>query len=276
MKNKQKFGLWLLMLVALVVGAGHSVSAEALGDGYSVMGINLGWALIGLAVLIVVLGWVDVLNKKVMKAATPVVALLLIVGLALAFVQVEDTTDTGTIDTVTGVTFDIDPTDPCVGGGFIDDVTWNDAETICTIPLEITGSGELDGNLTALNFTITPIAPSGSDSTNLATVYFESDYLMKYSGEYVLEENSDTYFANWTHRSGTKDQTTDDYSGSETMLLTENGYANISYAFDSGTSDIFSAELDSIGDQVSWSIRFHNADNTWSQTFTVLAMVTET
>jgi len=266
--------LVVMLFVALlgIVGSATTVMGASLGAEYTMFGIELGWALIIGAVIIALFGYYA-LNKKGMKALTPVIAILFIAGIALSFVQV---TEQPTATTTTGATtFSIDTNDPASGGNDIDNCAWDDDETILTIPLEITGSNNLDGNRSHSNFTLKPVAPSGAKSDELVTIYFSSDYLMKYGGEYVLEETGGIYFANWTYGVDGSASQTDDYEGSMSMLLTDTGWANITWRFDSGTADCFSEELDSIGDKVVWNVKFWT-DGGWSQTFNIEAIVIET
>ena len=272
MERKMKgFRMVLISMILVFIAGVQTAMAAKLGADYAVGGIELGWVLIGLALLIFILGWAKVISTAMFKKFASIAIVLLVAGIALSFVDVEDV-DEGQIDTVTGATFDIDPGGYCSTKG---SESWDDAETTFTIPLEITGSNELDGNKSSVNFTITPNYPLGAETTNLAECYFKTDYLMKYGGEYVLEENSGVYYANWTYASGTKDKQTEDYEAHTGMALTESGWANISYTYDSGTSDCFSAELDSIGDSISWHVTFFNADNTWSKIFTITLIVVE-
>lgn len=143
-------------------------------------------------------------------------------------------------------------------------------ETSATIVLTSCGeSGGLHGNHSAVNFTITPIAPQGATADSLATIYFETDYLMKFSGEYILNESSGVYSASWTYQADDNDHSTSDYSGTLTMLMTETGWAEIHYGMDGTGTDDFGEELDTIGQSGSWDVTFHNADWSWSEVFVI-------
>ena len=151
-------------------------------------------------------------------------------------------------------------------------VTIPEDEESVTLALKTVGAGSnnfKNTNYTSINFTITPVAPVGATADSLATIYFESDYDMKWGGEPVLYESGGTYWANWTYAAGSDSASTIDYAGSMTMLMTESSYAEINYKLDSGTSDKFSAEINEIGDSGSWDVTFHNADWSWSQTVPV-------
>lgn len=187
-----------------------------------------------------------------------------------------DTTPAATV--VSGLEFRIDVVNGTTGLGNTTTVEINDAETIATILLETCGTGgtqPLAGTHAAINFTFSPVPPEGATADDLGTIYFESPYLMKYGGEYILDEDSSTYYANWSYSAGTNDEVEADYDGTMTMLMTETGYAEITYEFDSGATDTFSNELDTIGESGQWEITFHTADFGWSETFTVVWILVE-
>jgi len=180
--------------------------------------------------------------------------------------------------TLTQPTFSLDVTNGTTGLGNTTTVQVNEDETMATVLLETCGSGgnqPLAGTHFGVNFTVAPIPPNGATADSLATVYFETDYLMKFNGEYILAESDGTYYANWSYAGGTSDEALKDYASQMTMLMTEVGYAEITYEMDSGSADRFSAELDTIGDTGSWDIVFHNEDWSWSETFTVTWILVE-
>jgi hypothetical protein len=183
-----------------------------------------------------------------------------------------------TTTVASGLEFNLDVKNGTTGLGNTTTVEINNAETQATILLETCGSGgtqPLAGTHAAINFTITPEPPDGSTQDDLAVIYFESPYLMKYGGKYILNEDSDTYYANWSYAAGTNDEQNSDYEGHMNMLMTETGYCEITYEFDSASSDTFSNELDTIGKSGSWEITFHTADWGWSQTFLVTWILVE-
>jgi len=151
------------------------------------------------------------------------------------------------------------------------------SETVFTVPLNIneggTASYEFVTNFTAMNFTVTPIPPTGANADDLATIYFESDYNIKYNGEYVFvsDGNEETFFVNWTRVGDTTDATSWDHSGQDTMLLTEDNTYQIAYRFQSGL-DHFCEEISTVGETCTWTITFHNADWSWSKVYTVNAI----
>ncbi len=148
-------------------------------------------------------------------------------------------------------------------------------ETILTVPLTVnlgTGSAEFACNYTAMNFSVTPIPPTGANADDLATIYFESDYNMKYAGEYVLDHdgNEETFDATWI-RCGA-DTTTWEHNGQDTMLFTDSAVYQLWYELNSGSTEL-TEDLQTVGETVSWSATLHNADWSWSQVYTITAIV---
>jgi len=265
-----------MMIVA--IGWCTTASAATIGDGAKIFGYNWGYFVLGIGILA---GLVYLykcpanLKKPMLGLAVGGILLGAVVGFA-PYEAADTTPPPGA--TVAGLTFDVDVTNGTTGVGNQTTVQINEAETMATILLETAGTGgdqPLCGTHASINFTFDPNPPIGANADDLATVYFSTPYQMKYNGEYVLDESSDTYYANWTFASGDNDASQQDYEGSMTMLMTETGYAEIDYEFDSGSSDCFSAELDTIGDTGSWYIDFWTADHGWSETFLVTWILVE-
>jgi len=269
MKNKNIY-LGILAVLLLVVGASATVSAQALGDGYAMGGYQIGWWLIGIAVLIFVLtmGAVGVLNKK--KWTTPAIALVIIGALLLIpfsgpTTTVDPATEAAAIAAARAATFDLTHT-----GGF--NATYNEDTNILTIPVDINASDEVSVVTQSINTSIEIIPPIGGATTDLATLYYETDYLMRFEGEYLLEESGDYYMAVFNNSAGAENKY---YNGQLTMQMTDTGaWVNLTYTFDSGAST-WAAEVAS-GDLYStiaaWNIRFSNGRG-WSETVTVQLVI---
>jgi len=170
-KMRKILGLLTVFLLAMVASA-ITVSATAIGDGYSVGGIGLGWVLIGIVVVIALVAWGMQVTKKAIQPLVPVLAILFIAGLALQFVEVTAEPADTTSDQITW-------TVTCASN--TDDITIdNDARTItkliyADVDLAVI-NGTDDGAWQAsaddpwLNFTISPSLPVGiSTTTNQAT-----------------------------------------------------------------------------------------------------------
>lgn len=150
-------------------------------------------------------------------------------------------------------------------------------ETVFTVPVDYnSGANHFAVNFTAMNFTVTPIPPTGANADDLATIYFKTDYNIKYSGEYVFitDGNEATFFANWTRVGTVGDAPSWDHAGQDTMLLTENEIYQVAYKFDDGTDD-FGEQFNTVGETATWYITFHNVDWSWSKVFTVNAIVVD-
>lgn len=91
MKIRKILGMLTLCVLALVVSA--TTALGAWGDAYSVYGVGLGWVLVGAVIVIAIVAWVMQVTKKVIKPFVPVLAIVLIVGLAMQFVDVTPVAD---------------------------------------------------------------------------------------------------------------------------------------------------------------------------------------
>ena len=179
MRKKQKelisdiqdiFKIMLIAMLTLIASA-ITVSATAIGDDYNVGGVGLGWILVGAVVVIALIAWGLQVTKKAIKPFVPVLAIVLIAGLCLQFVEVTPEAAAITED----VTWDV----TCASS--TDDITIdNDGRTItkliwADVDLEVI-NGTDDGAWVAttddpdLNFTISPSLAEGvSETTNQAT-----------------------------------------------------------------------------------------------------------
>lgn len=189
------------------------------------------------------------------------------------------TVDTGGADAVPS--FDIDPTALTTAAsmvgtsdGAIATTAWNSAETVLTIPVTVsnTNSGvhaAFGANETGSNFSITPVPPTGSNADDLATIYFETEFDMQHEGEDILKDNGNgIYEANFSI--GNDDATGFTrwhHSGSTTTLLTTTTNLQLVYGLDGGGE--FAEKFQTVGESVTWTITFHNADWSWSEVYTV-------
>jgi len=271
MKN-HKIGI-LLFVLTVIVGLSATVSATAIGDGYSFGGFGLGWILIGLAIVVIVLGIkaVGIIKAPLAKKLFAPMIMLLLVGLALQYIEVPDAlpVDTTGAGTLACPDFEITATATITGTNYITTTVWDEDDNTLTVPLTVSDSsdGNLTGHITGLNITFDPIG-SGFTADDITTVYFSTDYLMKYGGEYVLDEDTSGYEAEWTTASGTVD-----YADSLDITADSTGWANINYIMNNGTAANWVDELSAIGDSVTWHINMWNACNTWTDTITVTAIV---
>lgn len=257
--RKAKIYIGMLTAILLLVGASVTASASALGDGYTMGGMQIGWWLIGIAVVIGILIFMSVLGKK--KWTTPAIALL-IIGALLLIPFTGPTTTTEPVTTVgtAAATFELTHS-----GGF--NATYNENTNILTIPVDIS-SNDLSVTTQSINTSVLVIPPLGGTTQDLATLYYETDYLMKYEGEYLLEESGNYYQAVWNNSAGTTNKY---YNGQLSMQMTAtNQWVNLTYTFDDGAGT-WAAEVAS-GDLystiASWNIRYSNGRG-WSEIVTV-------
>lgn len=255
------------MLLALV--ASITASAGAIGDDYSIGGFGAGWVLVGIAIIGFVLIYFKVFKKELgRKILAPFVAILLI-GLALQFVTIEEPA-TAEIAPSDCPEFDISGNAIISGTYYITTAVFDNDTMTLTVPLTVQDSS--DGNLTdhktGVNLTVDPIAIAGGASDISAVIHFDSDYLMKYGGEYVLDESGDEYEAVWTKPG----MTTKRYAGTYDLTVAEEGWLQIDYTMNNATAGNWVSELSQIGDTVTWYITLSTTCG-WRETITVNGIV---
>jgi len=171
MKKLNKIlGMMLIAMLTLVASA--LTASAAIGDDYSVSGVGLGWVLIGIVIVIALIVWGLQVKSKVIKPFVPVLAILVIAGLALQFVDVA-------ADTAASVTDDVTWDVTCTSST-ADLTIDNDARTITKLiwaDVDLAVINATDDSVWAgvtddpdLNFSITPSMAIGvSSTTNQAT-----------------------------------------------------------------------------------------------------------
>jgi hypothetical protein len=195
-----------------------------------------------------------------------------------------NTPDT-TQDTIAPPTFSVDPTAVTAASGMygaaaltpISTNAFSQDENSFIIPVTVnegTSYYAFANNYSAMNFSITPIAPAGADATDLATIYFESQYNMKYNDEYVLDYNAaetiwDALWVVETFNSATHKSW--DHSGSYTTLYTTAYTLSLLFELNGANSEL-PDQFHTVGDTVSWTVTLHNSDWSWSKTVTVNAI----
>lgn len=232
----------------------------------------IGWILVilGLAALIV---YAKTKVSVGHPAVVPVVAVALIVApFAMGWVAVpsQEPAPTGTtIDYGSTICPSFDVT--AAAGGLNANANYNDDTRTFNIPVTINSTTNvLSATTAALNFSYEPVPTTGSTTDDLAVIYFESDYRMQFEGENILSTTNNIFDAEWTDESGSTD-----YKGSDSMQMTGNGWANITWTLDSGNSTwAEEAGTDDVYDTVAtWNVRLYNGCS-WSETYTVNLIVT--
>lgn len=258
----------LLALAALVIGAGATASAGAIGDGYELGGYQVGYWIIGGAVVAGLLAITDVLDKK--KAGTGAIALL-IIGVLLV-VPIDTPGDTTTPQTIyTGptptATFDIIGTAVTTGTDYISTAVWDDNTKTLTVPLTVqdASDGILTGSRTGVNITFDPITTNAA-TTDLFTINVATQYTTRYGGEYIFEEDANGFLCNVTTEDGTFR-----YDARVKLTGEASDWARFDYEFVNATSGSWVSKLNAVGDSVAWQITA--SCGSWSDTFTVRAIV---
>lgn len=269
-ERMKKPNVLIMMLVSsiLTIVGSITASAESVGAGYTIFGYSAGWVFIGIAVIVIALILLKVLSTEIAKKAWAVAVALLFVGLILVAVQTPTATTTTTTED-SCPDFEITGTAVTSGTDYITTTVWDEDTLTLTVPLTVQDSS--DGNLTChktgLNLTFDPVG-SGYTADDITTVKFSSDYLMKYGGEYILDEDSTGYLAVWTTNDGTEY-----YDDQMDITADSSDWAQIDFTFVNATSGSWVTELDAIGDSKTWYISCSNDCGTWSETITVTAIV---
>lgn len=268
MKRKNISRILLLALAVTLIGASATATADAIGDGYELGGYQVGYWVIGGAVVVGVLAFFEVLDRK--KVGTGAVVLLIIGAFLLVPISTpEEETPTGTIYTTPTptATFDVTGTPVITGTEFITTSVYDEDTRTMTVPLTVADAsdGNLTGYKTGLNLSFDPITQN-ADTTDLFTIEVATQYLTRYGGEYVLDEDGTGYLANVTTEDGTSR-----YDGRVKLTGAAADYALIEYEFVNATSGSWVSELDAIGDTV--TLQITATSGSWSETYTVRLIV---
>ena len=262
MKTKmRKVGI-IALLTAMIMTLVTTVSAETVGEGITVGGVNLGWVIVIVGIVVAGLAYWDVLSKKLIVGGI----ILIVVG-AIFLVPYETTTIVTTTD---DDCCDFEFSGAVIHAGAHDITSvWDEDDQSWTIPLTVADSsdGNLTGHCASLNITFDPIG-SGKTANDICTVHFESDYLMKYGGEYIVSEDSTNYMAIWTTEDGTEyiDDSLD-------ITADSSDWARINFTFNNGTAGNWVTELDAVGDGKTFYITMSNDCASWTETITVKLIV---
>lgn len=203
-------------------------------------------------------------------AVVPIVAVSLVIApFAMGWIALPNQTpeQATVIDDTTCAEFDVTASAISLNSNS----NYNDATRTFNIPVQLNSTtNALDYTTAGLNFSFEPLPEAGSTTTDLAVIYYESDYLMSFEGSDILSKTDNIYNADWTDDGGTSD-----YSGADTMEMTGSGWANITWTFNSG-NDTWAEDVDSgdVYDTIaSWNVRLSNGC-AWSDVYTVNLIVT--
>jgi hypothetical protein len=191
-------------------------------------------------------------------------------------IQDDDTTPT----TVLAVpTFELDPGVNTTG--FNLNTTLNSAKTEFTFPYRVTSldntgdkSGTTANVFARVHWDITPVAPSGADSTTLCAIYYSitpTNYDVNNDERYLVIRANDvlkTPMINWTMQ--VKGNAGKVSSGSEgekstSMLLTDTAEIWLDITFSNTTIAKYLSTLSGMD----FTVTFRNADYTWTKSYTI-------
>lgn len=270
MKKKNILAILAVFILSLSAVA-TTASAKSIGDDYSIAGIGLGWALVGIAIFGFVLGYMKILKSGTYKKLMPFLVAFLLLGIGLQFVSVDETSTATTANIVSSDSeccpFEVTGSAITSGTNYITTTTWDEDTLTLTVPLTVSDSsdGNLTGHKTGLNLTVEPMCSSAT-ADDIETICFASDYLMKYGGEYALDEDSTGYNAIWTTTEGTEY-----YDDCVKVTADSSDYAQIDYTMVNGTSGSWVSELSQIGDSLTWYVTVSN--QCYTETITINAIV---
>ncbi len=144
MEKGKIFGM-VVALVALLWAGVTSVAAKKLGEDYSVQGIQLGWVLIIAVVAVYAVAFLMKAGKKTVAKLTPIMAILVIAGLALSFVDAPNA---------------VVPT-----GAITPNVTWKVTATTATANTTIDQNTKIITCIASVNSTSGKMVPKGKAGT---------------------------------------------------------------------------------------------------------------
>jgi len=253
----------LLFIILFVVGLFMVFAAAFRKQSGFLKGINPVWAGV-IGVLLVIPGFfygiMPMMPEEAVDTDTPGTIII-------------DNTD----NSLSYPEFDITPAAVTTAGTYCVDTTLNSAKTVFTVPAWANTTADTvihRDNATAwadprLQFDIIPVPYAGADADDLATIYFTvSNYdvvidVADAANEYLMVKSSGDWQVIWTEGSNTWY-----VEGSKTMLMT----GNATVYLDLDTNPAGFANIDE-NDSVDLTVTFHNADWSWSKSYTVSFMV---
>ena len=271
----------MLLVAILTIGASAiTASAKAIGSDYTIWGFNAGWVLIGIGIVVGLLFWSKLVKmpKSIgLKPVAGIIACMLVVGFAMVFV--ETPAPSAEITGLADLTFDIEASATTTDGSYYPDTTFDEASGLFTVPYKANTTSDLlhehgdnssYGDDPRLSFSIKADFPDDACDDDLAIIYFEVTnpdlYVESDADNYVLVKSDDKHQATWTDQDGATSTISGWTSGGieETLNLTvdlelyETGLAQ---------ADVF--------DGVVMNIKFHNKANTWSESYQIAFICTE-
>jgi len=256
-----------------------TVSAATFGDTYPVWGYNLGYVLIGLAILLIIGAYALKMFKTIQKPMYIFGVFMVMGGLICAGVQLPAVTETGTV--AASVDWDVDASALTTAGTYYPDTTFEDYSSgggqfvvpyganTSSNTLNEDGDNSTYSDDPVLQFVCEPDAPEGSLTTEMFTIYFEiinpDLYCASDADNRVITETSDIVQATWTDDDGN----TDMVSGWVKTTANDPVTINLTlYLYEAGLSEATLFEPNTL------QFRLYNKAGTWSESFTVSFMMT--
>lgn len=272
----------MLLLVAVAIGASAiTVSAKALGENLTILGVNGGWAflIIGIAIgLLFASGMLKMPKSIGIKPVAVIVAVMVGVGSLMLVAQIP--TPVAEATTLEDLEFAIEASAVTTAGSYYPDTSFDESSGLFTIPYKANTTSDLlrehgdnssYGDDPRLNFTIKADFPADATDDDLAKIYFEivnpALYTESDPDNYVLVKTDDEHQAVWTDQDGGTNTGSGWTSGGIEETFTLNLDLEL---FETGLAqaDVF--------DGVVMNIKFYNQGNTWSETFQIYFVCTET
>lgn len=177
-------------------------------------------------------------------------------------------------DTVGGATLDITAATAVGAGGNLTATVDNVQRTI-TLPLDTAGSNKLTAYIGAVNFSITPIAPAGSDANSLVSIKYSVNELETFEGDAIFYLSGSQYSCDWAtypDLAVTSDSIGTVPSGTHTMGVTDSDCLQWRYRFSQGATDTLGENLRTVGESISLPITFTSGGNSYTYTVIVVCV----
>lgn len=267
---------WAIIFAVIMTAV--TVSAKKVGDGYSVYGIQLGWVLI---VLFGIIGFLILTKMVKLPKGTVwfsfIVLILFIAGIFMVAVDVPTATITDT-QGLGNMDFDITASALTTAGVYYPDTTFDDVSNVFIVPFHANRTSDLlkehGDNSTysddpVLQFVCDPDYPADA-TEGYSKIYFTITNPDLYVGSdpdnRVITETNDIVQLTWTDQDGNTDMVSGWASRALPTAITLNLTLNL-YETGLAQSDVFDPDI--------LYIKFYNADNTWSESYTVQFVCTD-
>lgn len=287
MKNlKQTIKMAMLTVCLMLLGAGATiatVSAKKLGEDYTLNGFPFGWIIVIVAGGVALLFMVKILKMpKGAKPTVPYTVLAILFAFGLAMVLVDTPAPTADISGLSNVKLQIEADPVTTDGLFYPDTYFNDDTNTFVVPYHANwtsdtlyehGDNSSYSDDPRVNFTI-KVDPAGYDPTDndLVWIYYEvtdaDNYIGSNSDNRILVKTDNKYQAVWTDQDGATSTIEGWTSGGVEESFT---LALDLELYEAGLSQV----TDAFEDMGSLSLRIHNKDNTFSETYTIQFQCTE-